>query len=72
MQQNDSRNSFSFCLFSIFQFLISDEAMQSSAGVMQRSGAEMENSVYQKARSREEYMNYVTKLILHCKSEYMI
>lgn len=43
--------------------------MQSSGGTMQRSGTELENTVFQKARSREDYLNYVTKLILHCKSE---
>lgn len=45
--------------------------MQSAGGPIQRSGTELENTVFQKARSRDDYMNYVTKLILHCKSEFL-
>lgn len=55
------------CLFLFHSF--SDEAMQNYTGVMQRSGSELENNVFVKARTREDYMNLVNKLILHCKSE---
>lgn len=37
-----------------------------------RNAADMENSVFQKARSREDYMSCVSKLILHCNSEFSL
>lgn len=32
-----------------------------------KNSAEMENHVFQKAKSREEYLGYVARLILHVR-----
>lgn len=61
-----------FRLFILSFHAFSEEAMQSSTGVLQRSGAELENTVFLKARSRDEYLVYINKLILHCNSECLI
>ncbi|XP_070204853.1 mediator of RNA polymerase II transcription subunit 15-like isoform X2 [Littorina saxatilis] len=44
-----------------------DETMRQAQTPMGRSAAEMENHVYQKAQSREEYMALVARLIIHVK-----
>lgn len=49
-------------------FTSSNEAIQ-NVGMM-KSASEMENSVFQKVRSQDEYQNMVTKLLMHMQSEY--
>lgn len=44
-----------------------EEAVRSSASPMTKSSIEMENHVFQKAKTREEYLALVARLILHVK-----
>ncbi|XP_026469289.1 mediator of RNA polymerase II transcription subunit 15-like isoform X2 [Ctenocephalides felis] len=44
-----------------------DEAIQQSGMPTSKNSAEMENHVFQKAKSREEYLGYVARLILHVR-----
>ncbi|KAL8611679.1 hypothetical protein ACOMHN_055678 [Nucella lapillus] len=44
-----------------------EESMRAAGTSMGRSAAEMENHVYQKAQSREEYMALVARLIIYVK-----
>ncbi|CAC5382032.1 MED15 [Mytilus coruscus] len=44
-----------------------DEAVRQSATPMTKSSLEMENHVFMKAKSREEYLALVARLILHVK-----
>lgn len=48
--------------------VFSNEAIQ-NVGMM-KSASEMENSVFQKVRSQDEYQNMVTKLLMHMQSKY--
>lgn len=45
----------------------SEEAIQSSGMQVARNSSEMENHVFLKAKNKDEYMNMVSKLILHVK-----
>ncbi|CAH2065932.1 unnamed protein product, partial [Iphiclides podalirius] len=44
-----------------------EECIQRSGMQVARNSSEMENHVYMKAKTREEYMNMVAKLILHVR-----
>ncbi|CAG5048317.1 unnamed protein product [Parnassius apollo] len=44
-----------------------EEVIQRSGMQVARNSSEMENHVYMKAKTREEYMNMVAKLILHVR-----
>ncbi|KAG7311809.1 hypothetical protein JYU34_002892 [Plutella xylostella] len=44
-----------------------EEAIQRSGMQVARNSSEMENHVFKKAKTREEYMNMVAKLILHVR-----
>lgn len=44
-----------------------EEVIQRSGMQVARNSSEMENHVFMKAKSREEYMNMVAKLILHVR-----
>ncbi|KAJ0181585.1 hypothetical protein K1T71_002307 [Dendrolimus kikuchii] len=44
-----------------------DEVIQRSGMQVARNSSEMENHVFMKAKTREEYMNMVAKLILHVR-----
>ena len=45
----------------------SEEVIQRSGMQVARNSSEMENHVFLKAKTREEYMNMVAKLILHVR-----
>ncbi|CAL1684300.1 unnamed protein product [Lasius platythorax] len=44
-----------------------DEAIQMYGMLASKNSIEMENHVYQKAKSKEEYVGYVVRLILKCR-----
>nr|XP_034299115.1 mediator of RNA polymerase II transcription subunit 15-like [Crassostrea gigas] len=44
-----------------------EEVVRSSASPMTKSSIEMENDVFQKAKTQEEYLLLITRLILHMK-----
>jgi mediator of RNA polymerase II transcription subunit 15 len=44
-----------------------DEAIRQSGMNTSRNSLEMENHVFQKAKSKEEYLGYVARLILHVR-----
>lgn len=44
-----------------------EEVIQRSGMQVARNSSEMENHVFMKAKTREEYMNMVAKLILHVR-----
>lgn len=54
--------------------LFSDEAIRQSRMPTSRNSMEMENHVFQKAKSKEEYLGFVARLILHVRemSEYYL
>ncbi|KAH8038403.1 hypothetical protein HPB51_001517 [Rhipicephalus microplus] len=45
----------------------SEEAIRQAANPPFRSATEMENHVFQKARSKDEYLSYVARLIIHVR-----
>lgn len=45
----------------------SEEVIQRSGVQIGRNSSEMENHVFMKAKTREDYMNMVAKLILHVR-----
>ncbi|OWF52757.1 Mediator of RNA polymerase II transcription subunit 15 [Mizuhopecten yessoensis] len=51
-----------------------DEAVRMAATPMTKSSMEMENHVFLKAKTREEYLALVARLILHVKgiSKYLL
>lgn len=51
-------------------FSFSNEALQ-NVGIM-KSANEMENSVYQKSRTHDEYQSTIAKLLMHMQSQYTI
>uniref|UniRef100_A0A6M2D9P7 Mediator of RNA polymerase II transcription subunit 15 n=1 Tax=Rhipicephalus microplus TaxID=6941 RepID=A0A6M2D9P7_RHIMP len=56
------------CLCLIFFSLpFSEEAIRQAANPPFRSATEMENHVFQKARSKDEYLSYVARLIIHVR-----
>lgn len=44
-----------------------DEAIQMSGMPTTKNSIEMENHVFQKAKSKEEYLGFVARLILHVR-----
>ncbi|KAL1428686.1 hypothetical protein MTO96_003032 [Rhipicephalus appendiculatus] len=44
-----------------------EEAIRQAANPPFRSATEMENHVFQKARSKDEYLSYVARLIIHVR-----
>ncbi|XP_062549105.1 mediator of RNA polymerase II transcription subunit 15 [Armigeres subalbatus] len=44
-----------------------NEAIQQSGMTSSKNGLEMENHVFQKARTKDEYLSYVARLILHVR-----
>ncbi|KAJ8935254.1 hypothetical protein NQ314_012912, partial [Rhamnusium bicolor] len=44
-----------------------DEAIRQSGMNTSRNSIEMENHVFQKAKSKEEYLGFVARLILHVR-----
>ncbi|EEC13926.1 hypothetical protein IscW_ISCW010765 [Ixodes scapularis] len=47
--------------------LRSEEAIRQASNPTIRSATEMENHVFQKARSKDEYLSYVARLIIHVR-----
>lgn len=57
-----------FEIITIASFLfVSDEAIRQSRMPTSRNSMEMENHVFQKAKSKEEYLSFVARLILHVR-----
>ncbi|KAK8787544.1 hypothetical protein V5799_022682 [Amblyomma americanum] len=44
-----------------------EEAIRQAANPTFRSATEMENHVFQKARSKDEYLSFVARLIIHVR-----
>lgn len=51
----------------MFYFFVSTEALQNIGAP--RNAAEMENQIFQKAQTQEDYRNMVTKLVICMQSE---
>lgn len=48
----------------------SNEAVATTNLATSKSASEMENHVFAKANSKEEYLGFIAKLILHVRGEY--
>jgi hypothetical protein len=51
----------------IFVFVDSDEVINASGNPAGKSSQDMENQLFQKATSKEEYLSYVARVILHMR-----
>lgn len=47
--------------------MCSEEAIRQAGTQSQRNSMEMENHVFQKAKTKEEYLGFVARLILHVR-----
>ncbi len=51
--------------------ILRNEAIASASLMSSRNGTEMENHVFSKAKTKEEYLSFVAKLIIHVRGSYI-
>lgn len=56
----------------MFIDISSNEAVATTNLATSKSASEMENHVFAKANSKEEYLGFIAKLILHVRGKYSL